>query len=163
MRTGKIRQGPAESMSLGRVFRFRESIALSRMTFLNIFNTTQLSNSTATNPLAAMTCSGASDAVCANPATAGQLTGGFGFNNYVGGSTFLPPRPRHAGDVNTVLKEYKRQELEVSIHASGGCHVQSIRLELLCCRIDYRRSGGTLRPVAGLSHFGSTTDPGWQA
>jgi hypothetical protein len=84
---------PAESMSFGRIFRFKESIALTiRMDFQNIFNRTQLSNPTATNPLAATTCTGGTGAVCANPATAGKLTGGFGFINYVGGSTFLPPR-----------------------------------------------------------------------
>ena len=84
---------PAESMSFGRIFRFKESIALTvRMNFQNIFNRTQLSNPTATNPLAPVTCTGGTGAVCANPPTAGKLTGGFGFINYVGGSTFLPPR-----------------------------------------------------------------------
>jgi outer membrane receptor protein involved in Fe transport len=51
-----------------------------RMNFQNIFNRTQLQNPTATNPLAATT------------SAAGKLTGGFGFINYVGGSTFQPPR-----------------------------------------------------------------------
>jgi len=74
---------PSESMSLGRVFSFKEQryrLTL-RMNFQNIFNRTQLSNPTATNPLAPVT----------HGAT-GLLTGGFGFINYVGGSTFLPPR-----------------------------------------------------------------------
>jgi hypothetical protein len=84
---------PAESMSLGRVFRIRESMALTiRMNFQNIFNRTQLSNPAFTSPLAPTTCTGGSGATCTNPATAGKLTGGFGFINYVGGSTFLPPR-----------------------------------------------------------------------
>jgi Carboxypeptidase regulatory-like domain/TonB dependent receptor-like, beta-barrel len=84
---------PAESMSFGRIFRFRESIALTiRMNFQNIFNRTQLSNPTATNPLAPTTCTGGTGAACTNPATVGKLTGGFGFINYVGGSTFQPPR-----------------------------------------------------------------------
>jgi Carboxypeptidase regulatory-like domain/TonB dependent receptor len=84
---------PSESMSFGRVFRIKESMALTvRMNFQNIFNRTQLSNPTATNPLAATTCTAGTGAVCANPATAGKYTGGFGFINYVGGSTFLPPR-----------------------------------------------------------------------
>jgi hypothetical protein len=84
---------PAESMSFGRIFRFKESIALTvRMNFQNIFNRTQLSNPTASNPLAPVTCTGGTGAVCANPATAGKLTGGFGFVNYVGGATFFPPR-----------------------------------------------------------------------
>lgn len=56
----QIRQRPAESMSLGRIFRFREGMALSiRMNFQNIFYSTQLSNPTATNPRVAMTCTGA--------------------------------------------------------------------------------------------------------
>jgi hypothetical protein len=84
---------PAESMSFGRVFRIRESMALTiRMNFQNIFNRTQLSNPAVTNPLTPTTCTGGSGATCTNPATAGKLTGGFGFINYVGGSTFLPPR-----------------------------------------------------------------------
>jgi hypothetical protein len=84
---------PSESMSVGRVFRIRESMAFTvRMNFQNIFNRTQLSNPTATNPLAAFTCTAGTGSVCQNPATAGRLTGGFGFINYVGGSTFLPPR-----------------------------------------------------------------------
>ncbi len=73
---------PAESMSLGRVFSFRERYNLTiRMNFQNILNRTQLNNPTATNPLAPTT-RGAN----------GLLTGGFGFINYVGGSTFFPPR-----------------------------------------------------------------------
>ncbi len=69
-------------MSFGRVFRIRERMAVTiRMNFQNIFNRTQLNNPTATNPLAPTTRS-----------ASGQLTGGFGFINYVGGSTFFPPR-----------------------------------------------------------------------
>ncbi|MBZ5576222.1 MAG: carboxypeptidase-like regulatory domain-containing protein [Acidobacteriia bacterium] len=85
---------PSESLSLGRIFKFNESgMALTvRMNFQNIFNRTQLSNPTATNPLASTTCTAGAGAVCANPATAGKYTGGFGFINYVGGSTFQPPR-----------------------------------------------------------------------
>jgi hypothetical protein len=73
---------PAESMSLGRSFSFRERYRLTfRMNFQNILNRTQLNNPTATNPLAPTTRS-----------ASGLLTGGFGFINYVGGSTFFPPR-----------------------------------------------------------------------
>jgi outer membrane receptor protein involved in Fe transport len=78
----RYQRRPAESMSLGRVFSFRERYRLTlRMNFQNIFNRTQLNNPTATNPLAPTTHS-----------AGGQLTGGFGFINYLGGSTFLPPR-----------------------------------------------------------------------
>jgi hypothetical protein len=48
-------------------------------------------------PEVALVPTGGSGAVCANPATAGKLTGGFGFVNYVGGSTFLPPRQPRQG------------------------------------------------------------------
>jgi hypothetical protein len=50
------------------------------MNFQNIFNRTEMQNPTATNFTAPKTTSN------------GQLTGGFGFINYVGGSTFQPPR-----------------------------------------------------------------------
>jgi hypothetical protein len=73
---------PSESVSLGRAFRFRERMALTlRMNFTNIFNRLQMQNPSATNAVAPTTRS-----------AAGLLTGGFGFINYVGGSTFLPPR-----------------------------------------------------------------------
>ena len=74
---------PSESMSLGRVFKFGEQgKALTvRMNFQNIFNRLQLQNPAGTNILAPTTRN-----------TNGQLTGGFGFINYVGGSTFQPPR-----------------------------------------------------------------------
>ena len=69
-------------MSLGRIFRFQESIARSiRMNFQDIFNMSQLSNPTATNPLAAMTRTGgvARSArilrrLASSPAALGSLT-----------------------------------------------------------------------------------------
>jgi hypothetical protein len=74
---------PSESMSLGRVFKFREGMALTvRMNFQNIFNRLEMQNPTGTNISAPTTrATGTND-----------LTGGFGFINYVGGSTFQPPR-----------------------------------------------------------------------
>jgi len=88
----RYQRRPAESMSFGRVFRIRESMALTvRMNFQNIFNRTQLQNPSATNPLAPTTCTAGSGAVCTNPATAGRLTGGFGFVNYLAGD-FVSPR-----------------------------------------------------------------------
>ena len=78
-------------MSLGRVFRFKEGMALTiRMNFQNIFNRTEMGNPAATNPLAPTTCTGGSGATCTNPATAGLLTGGFGFVNP--GALFAPAR-----------------------------------------------------------------------
>jgi hypothetical protein len=76
---------PSESMSVGRVFQIgpegKGAKLTVRMNFTNIFNRTQLSNPAATTPSAATIKS-----------SAGLLTGGFGFVNYQGGSTFLPSR-----------------------------------------------------------------------
>jgi hypothetical protein len=81
----RYQRRPAESMSLGRVFKFGENgtRALTiRMNVQNIFNRTEMQNPSPTTFTAAKTT---------NP-TNGFLTGGFGFINYVGGSTFQPPR-----------------------------------------------------------------------
>jgi Carboxypeptidase regulatory-like domain/TonB dependent receptor len=80
----RYQRRPSESMSLGRVFKFREheGMALTvRMNFQNIFNRTEMQNPASTNITASKTTG-----------TNGLLTGGFGFINYVGGSTFQPPR-----------------------------------------------------------------------
>jgi Carboxypeptidase regulatory-like domain/TonB dependent receptor-like, beta-barrel len=80
----RYQRRPSESMSLGRVFKFREheGMALTvRMNFQNIFNRTEMQNPASTNISAPKTTG-----------PNGQLTGGFGFINYVGGSTFQPPR-----------------------------------------------------------------------
>jgi hypothetical protein len=82
----RYQRRPSESMSLGRVFRFQERMALTvRMNFQNIFNRTEMQNPTGTTITAPTTHSNPSD-------PNSPLTGGFGFINYVGGSTFLPPR-----------------------------------------------------------------------
>ena len=82
----RYQRRPSESMSLGREFKFgTEAHPLSftaRMNFTNILNRTEMANPTFTNAAAATT---------KNP-TNGLLTGGFGFVNYVGGGTLLPPR-----------------------------------------------------------------------
>ena len=81
----RYQRRPSESMSLGRVFKFGENGTRAftvRMNFQNIFNRTEMQNPTATSFTAPRT-----------PAdTTLPLTGGFGFINYVGGSTFQPPR-----------------------------------------------------------------------
>jgi hypothetical protein len=78
----RYQRRPSESMSLGRVFKFHEGLDFTvRMNFQNIFNRTEMQNPTGTNILAPTT-RGAN----------GVLTSGFGFINYVGGSTFQPPR-----------------------------------------------------------------------
>ncbi|MBV8844265.1 MAG: TonB-dependent receptor [Bryobacterales bacterium] len=78
----RYQRHPSETLSLGRVFDIKERARITvRMNFVNIFNRTQLNNPSATTPTAPTTRSGAS-----------LLTGGFGFINYIGGSTFTPPR-----------------------------------------------------------------------
>jgi hypothetical protein len=78
----RYQRRPQEAVSLGRVFTIRERMALTiRMNFQNIFNRTEMQNPSSTNT--------------ATPTTKGPtglLSGGFGFINYVGGSTFQPPR-----------------------------------------------------------------------
>jgi hypothetical protein len=80
----RFERRPSESMTFGRVFQFGPEghpMKLTvRMNFTNIFNRTQLSNPTTTPSSPTVTSS------------TGLLTGGFGFINYLGGSTFLPPR-----------------------------------------------------------------------
>jgi hypothetical protein len=82
----RYQRRPSESMSLGRVFKFggegTTKTLTVRMNFQNIFNRTEMQNPAGTNISAPKTT---------NP-TNGFLTGGFGFINYVGGSTFQPPR-----------------------------------------------------------------------
>jgi hypothetical protein len=78
----RYQRRPSEVMSLGRVFRFRERMSFTvRMNFQNVFNRTEMQNPAGT-PASPTTKS----------PTTGFLTGGFGFINYVGGSTFQPPR-----------------------------------------------------------------------
>jgi len=79
----RYQRRPSESFSVGRVFAFKEQMRLTiRMNFVNIFNRLEMSNPSATAPTGATT----------KNATTGLLTGGYGFVNYVGGSTFVPPR-----------------------------------------------------------------------
>jgi hypothetical protein len=78
----RYQRRPQESMSLGRVFSIREKMAFTvRLNFQNIFNRTEMQNPSATNVATPTTKGGT-----------GLLTGGYGFINYVGGSTFQPPR-----------------------------------------------------------------------
>jgi len=79
----RYQRRPSESMSFGRVFAFKEQMRLTiRINFVNIFNRLEMSNPSATTPTAATTTNTSN----------GFLTGGYGFVNYVGGSTFVPPR-----------------------------------------------------------------------
>ena len=78
----RYQRRPVENLALGRLFRIRESVSLNvRVEFQNVFNRTEVSNPTATNPQAAQTV---------NPAT-GQTTAGFGYINTLG-ITFGTPR-----------------------------------------------------------------------
>ena len=83
----RFERRPSESMTFGRVFAFKERMRFTvRMNFTNIFNRTQLSNPSA--PLG----QGPAPSTATVTSSAGLLTNGFGFINYQGGSTFLPPR-----------------------------------------------------------------------
>ena len=71
---------PVENLSIGRNFRIKERANLQiRAEFTNIFNRTEMSNPTATNPLATQTTN-----------ASGQTTAGFGYINT--GTVFAPPR-----------------------------------------------------------------------
>jgi len=77
----RFERRPSESMTMGRVFAIKERMRFTvRMNFTNILNRTQLQNPT-TTPSSSTAFS-----------SQGLLTGGYGFINYQGGSTFLPPR-----------------------------------------------------------------------
>jgi hypothetical protein len=76
----RYQRRPVENLSLGRVFRIKERATLQvRAEFTNIFNRTEMSNPTATNPLATPSLNGL-----------GQYTAGFGYINL--GTTFSAPR-----------------------------------------------------------------------
>jgi hypothetical protein len=81
----RYQRRPSESMSVGRVFQFgTEAHPMKitiRMNFTNVLNRLQMSNPVATTPSAPTVRS-----------TSGLLTGGYGFINYQGGSTFQPSR-----------------------------------------------------------------------
>ncbi len=75
---------PAESVSLGRTFRFKERASLNvRAEFYNVFNRVFLTPPAATNPQALTTRN-----------NFGQLTGGYGFVNMVPGATGYVETPR---------------------------------------------------------------------
>jgi hypothetical protein len=76
----RYQRRPVENASIGRNFRIKERTNLQiRAEFTNIFNRTEMSNPTVTNPLATQTRN-----------ASGQTTAGFGFIN--NGTTFAPPR-----------------------------------------------------------------------
>jgi hypothetical protein len=76
----RYQRRPVENLSLGRIFRVKEKASLQiRAEFTNIFNRTEMSNPSATNPLATPQYN-----------SLGQATAGFGYINV--GTTFSPPR-----------------------------------------------------------------------
>jgi hypothetical protein len=88
----RYQRRPSESMSVGRIFQFGTEAHPMRLTirmnFTNVLNRLEMSNpsggpSTACTQQSKNSCSAGLDS---------KLTGGFGFINYVGGSTFLPSR-----------------------------------------------------------------------
>ncbi len=80
----RYQRRPAESISLGRIFRIRERATLSiRAEFTNIFNRTEMNNPTATNALATQLRADRND-------PNSKTTSGFGWINT--GNTFSLPR-----------------------------------------------------------------------
>ena len=76
----RYQRRPAESMSLGRIFRIKERTSLQvRAEFTNIFNRTEANNPTSSNALATQTRN-----------SLGQTTAGFGFINTA--TVFSAPR-----------------------------------------------------------------------
>jgi hypothetical protein len=76
----RYQRRPVENISIGRVFRVKERASLQiRAEFTNMFNRTEMSNPTATNPSATQTTT-----------AAGQTTAGFGYIN--NGTVFSAPR-----------------------------------------------------------------------
>jgi hypothetical protein len=87
----RYQRRPSESMSVGRVFSFKERMRLTiRMNFTNVLNRLEMSNpsgspstpTTIGNVTGVPACTGVNK--CA--------TGGFGFINFASGATFLPAR-----------------------------------------------------------------------
>jgi hypothetical protein len=81
----RTQRRPQESMSLARLFRFKERMTLSmRIEFSNIFNRTFMNNASATtNPTTQTSCSAGAQGtpICNDPATRGQVLNGWGFIN----------------------------------------------------------------------------------
>jgi hypothetical protein len=76
---------PAESISLGRTFRFKEKASFNiRAEFYNMFNRVFLTPPSATNP----------QAITTRNTTTGVLTGGYGYVNMVPGTMGFAPQPR---------------------------------------------------------------------
>jgi len=81
----RYQRRPVENLSLGRLFRIRESVSLNlRVEFTNVFNRTEVNNPSATNPLQAQTR-------VSNGNPISQTTAGFGYINTLG-TTFAAPR-----------------------------------------------------------------------
>ena len=87
----RYQRRPSESMSVGRVFSFKERMRLTiRMNFTNVLNRLEMSN-----PSGSPSTPTTTGNVTGVPACTGVnkcATGGFGFINFASGATFLPAR-----------------------------------------------------------------------
>ena len=87
----RFQRRPSESMSVGRVFAFKERMRLTiRMNFTNVLNRLEMSN-----PSGSPSTPSTTGNVQGVPACIGLnkcVTGGFGFINFASGATFLPAR-----------------------------------------------------------------------
>jgi hypothetical protein len=87
----RYQRRPSESLSLGRVFSFKERMRFTvRMNFTNVLNRLEMSNPSG-SPSTPST-KGSVPGVPACSAVNSCVTGGFGFINFASGATFLPSR-----------------------------------------------------------------------
>jgi hypothetical protein len=89
----RYQRRPSESLSLGRVFAFKERMRFTvRMNFTNVLNRLEMPNPGGT-PSSAPTLGNVSGVpACVGAANNKCVTGGFGFINPANGATFLPSR-----------------------------------------------------------------------
>jgi len=89
----RYQRRPSESLSLGRVFSFKERMRFTvRMNFTNPLNRLEMPNPTG-SPSSAPTLGNVSGVpACIGPTNNKCVTGGFGFINPAGGATFVPAR-----------------------------------------------------------------------
>jgi hypothetical protein len=89
----RYQRRPSESMSLGRVFSFKERIRFTvRMNFTNILNRLEMPNPSGTPSSAPTTGNVSGVPACIGATNNKCVTGGFGFINPAGGATFVPAR-----------------------------------------------------------------------
>ena len=89
----RYQRRPSESMSVGRVFSFKERMRFTvRMNFTNVLNRLEMPNPSGSPSSAPTTGNVSGVPGCVGPTNNKCVTGGFGFINPAGGATFVPAR-----------------------------------------------------------------------